>query len=62
MTYEELQDRTLRLSVFDFDKFSRHDAIGDVEIKIVDVDVSRELDVWSDLESPIKVSSELCYW
>ena len=56
ITYEELQDRTLRLSVFDFDKFSRHDAIGDVEIKIVDVDVSRELDVWSDLESPIKVS------
>ena len=56
MTYEELQERTLRMNVFDFDKFSRHDAIGDVEIKIADVDVSRELDVWSDLEDPSKVS------
>ncbi|XP_072045594.1 synaptotagmin-5-like [Amphiura filiformis] len=59
ITYEELQVRSLRLSVFDFDKFSRHDAIGDVEIKIADVDVSRELDVWSDLESPIKRHEEL---
>ena len=43
-TYEELQEKTVRFSVFDFDKFSRHDAIGEVLVRINDVDVSRELD------------------
>eukprot|EP00057_Strongylocentrotus_purpuratus_P014314 XP_011668788.1 PREDICTED: synaptotagmin-6 [Strongylocentrotus purpuratus] len=51
-TYEELQEKTVRFSVFDFDKFSRHDAIGEVLVRINDVDVSRELDVWSELRSP----------
>ncbi|XP_072165598.1 synaptotagmin-5-like [Diadema setosum] len=58
-TYEELQEKIVRFSVFDFDKFSRHDAIGEVVIRICDVDVSRELDVWSELRSPQSRKEEL---
>eukprot|EP00057_Strongylocentrotus_purpuratus_P015222 XP_011669696.1 PREDICTED: synaptotagmin-5 [Strongylocentrotus purpuratus] len=58
-TYEELQEKTVRFSVFDFDKFSRHDAIGEVLVRINDVDVSRELDVWSELRSPQSRKEEL---
>ncbi|XP_022112239.1 synaptotagmin-6-like [Acanthaster planci] len=52
MTFEETQAKTLRMNVYDFDKFSRHDAIGEVSITLADLDVSREVDVWSDLEDP----------
>ncbi|XP_033629389.1 synaptotagmin-5-like [Asterias rubens] len=52
MTFEETHDKTLRMNVYDFDKFSRHDAIGEVTIPLADVDVSREVNVWSDLEDP----------
>ncbi|XP_063405091.1 synaptotagmin-9-like [Mytilus trossulus] len=31
--YQELQDRTLQLNVYDFDRFSRHDLIGAVVLK-----------------------------
>ncbi|XP_038065817.1 synaptotagmin-5-like [Patiria miniata] len=52
MTFEETHTKTLRMNVFDFDKFSRHDAIGEITIPLGDIDVSREVDVWSDLEDP----------
>ncbi|XP_071823935.1 synaptotagmin-10-like [Apostichopus japonicus] len=52
ITYDELQEKTLCMKVYDFDKFSRHDAIGDVKIRLCDINVSRQLDVWSDLVKP----------
>lgn len=55
ITYEELQEKTLCMKVYDFDKFSRHDAIGDVKIRLCDINVSRQLDVWSDLVKPERV-------
>ncbi|KAK7810445.1 hypothetical protein U0070_002841 [Myodes glareolus] len=50
--YEELADRKLHLSVFDFDRFSRHDMIGEV---ILDnlfeaSDLSRETSIWKDIQ------------
>lgn len=58
ITYDELQGRTLCMNVFDFDKFSRHDAIGDVRIPMWETNVSRQLDVWSDLVKPEKNREE----
>ncbi|XP_076840021.1 synaptotagmin-6 isoform X2 [Brachyhypopomus gauderio] len=49
--YEELPARKLHLSVFDFDRFSRHDMIGEVVLdNLLEVsDLSRETSVWRDI-------------
>ncbi|XP_006149693.1 synaptotagmin-6 isoform X3 [Tupaia chinensis] len=59
--YEELADRKLHLSVFDFDRFSRHDMIGEV---ILDnlfeaSDLSRETSIWKDIQYATSESVDL---
>uniref|UniRef100_A0A6I8N6R3 Synaptotagmin 6 n=1 Tax=Ornithorhynchus anatinus TaxID=9258 RepID=A0A6I8N6R3_ORNAN len=59
--YEELVDRKLHLSVFDFDRFSRHDMIGEV---ILDnlfeaSDLSRETSIWKDIQYATSESVDL---
>ncbi|CAM9463820.1 unnamed protein product [Lampetra fluviatilis] len=39
LTCEELTDSTLILSLYDFDKFSRCNFVGDIRLKLADVDV-----------------------
>lgn len=50
--YEELVSRKLHLSVFDFDRFSRHDMIGEVILdNLFEVsDLSRETSIWKDIQ------------
>lgn len=50
--YEELGSRKLHLSVFDFDRFSRHDMIGEVILEnLFEVsDLSRETSIWKDIQ------------
>lgn len=50
--YEELAGRKLHMSVFDFDRFSRHDMIGEVELEdLFEVsDLSRETNIWRDIQ------------
>uniref|UniRef100_A0A3B3S2F8 Synaptotagmin 6 n=1 Tax=Paramormyrops kingsleyae TaxID=1676925 RepID=A0A3B3S2F8_9TELE len=59
--YEELSSRKLHLTVFDFDRFSRHDMIGEV---IVDnlfeaSDLSRETSIWKDIQYATTESVDL---
>ncbi|XP_023975662.2 synaptotagmin-6 isoform X2 [Physeter macrocephalus] len=59
--YEELADRKLHLSVFDFDRFSRHDMIGEV---ILDnlfeaSDLSQETSIWKDIQYATSESVDL---
>ncbi|XP_014670103.1 PREDICTED: synaptotagmin-6-like [Priapulus caudatus] len=55
ITYEELQEKTLHFYVYDFDKFSREDVTGVVKIDMGKVDVSSELEVWSDIQKHKRV-------
>lgn len=50
--YDELAVRKLHMSVFDFDRFSRHDMIGEVVVdNLVETsDLSRETDIWRDIQ------------
>lgn len=59
--YEELADRKLHLSVFDFDRFSRHDMIGEVILdNLFEVsDLSRETSIWKDIQYATSVSTAL---
>ncbi|MCJ8744370.1 hypothetical protein PDJAM_G00117900 [Pangasius djambal] len=50
--YEQVAARKLHLSVFDFDRFSRHDMIGEVLLdNLFEVsDLSRETSIWRDIQ------------
>ncbi|XP_056409716.1 synaptotagmin-10 isoform X1 [Hyla sarda] len=51
VAYDELSNRKLHFSVYDFDRFSRHDMIGEVILdNFFEVsDLSREATVWKDI-------------
>uniref|UniRef100_A0ACB8F666 Synaptotagmin-6 n=1 Tax=Sphaerodactylus townsendi TaxID=933632 RepID=A0ACB8F666_9SAUR len=60
--YEELTNRKLHLSVFDFDRFSRHDMIGEVILENLfeASDLSRETSIWKDIQYATTVSISCC--
>ncbi|XP_028853669.1 synaptotagmin-6 isoform X2 [Denticeps clupeoides] len=61
VAYEELTARKLHLSVFDFDRFSRHDMIGEVIVdNLFEVsDLSRETSIWRDIQYATSESVDL---
>ncbi|KAM9808309.1 synaptotagmin-1-like [Neosynchiropus ocellatus] len=56
--YTELGGKTLVMTVYDFDRFSKHDAIGAVKIPMSSVDFSQSLQQWRDLQKAEKEESE----
>ncbi|XP_075998030.1 synaptotagmin-A-like [Genypterus blacodes] len=56
--YTELGGKTLVMTVYDFDRFSKHDAIGAVKIPMSGVDFSQSLQEWRDLQRAEKEESE----
>lgn len=46
--------KTLVMTVYDFDRFSKHDAIGAVKIPMSSVDFSQSLQEWRDLQKAEK--------
>lgn len=49
--YAELGGKTLVLQVYDFDRFSKHDMIGEIKIPMNSVDLGQPMQQWRDLES-----------
>nr|XP_033817051.1 synaptotagmin-5 [Geotrypetes seraphini] len=56
--YAELGGKTLVMSVFDFDRFSKHDAIGEARVHMNTVDLARVIEEWQDLQSAEKEEQE----
>ncbi|XP_023666723.1 synaptotagmin-1-like isoform X2 [Paramormyrops kingsleyae] len=56
--YTELGGKTLVMTVYDFDRFSKHDAIGDVRVPMNKVDFSHVTEEWRDLLSAEKEEQE----
>lgn len=52
--YAELGGKTLVMTVYDFDRFSKHDAIGDVRVQMNKVDFSHLTEEWRDLQKAEK--------
>lgn len=42
------------MTVYDFDRFSKHDAIGDIKVPMNKVDFSHITEEWRDLQSAEK--------
>lgn len=43
--------KTLVFAVYDFDRFSKHDAIGEVRLPVCQLDLAAATDKWKDLQS-----------
>ncbi|CAM4579949.1 hypothetical protein PO909_032324 [Leuciscus waleckii] len=56
--YAELGGKTLVMTVYDFDRFSKHDAIGDVRVQMNKVDFSHLTEEWRDLQKAEKEEHE----
>ncbi|TRY91641.1 hypothetical protein DNTS_017031 [Danionella cerebrum] len=56
--YAELGGKTLVMTVYDFDRFSKHDAIGDVRVQMNKVDFSHLTEEWRDLLKAEKEEQE----
>lgn len=52
--YAELGGKTLVLTVYDFDRFSKHDVIGEVKVPMNTVDFGHVTEEWRDLISAEK--------
>jgi synaptotagmin-1 len=50
--YAEMGAKTLVFAVYDFDRFSKHDQIGQVFVPLNSVDLGRIVEEWRDLISP----------
>ncbi|CAB1323134.1 unnamed protein product, partial [Coregonus sp. 'balchen'] len=56
--YSELGGRTLVITVYDFDRFSKHDAIGALRVPMSSLDFSRMTQEWRELKKAEKEESE----
>merc|ERR1712002_135449 len=50
--YADLGSKILVFAIYDFDRFSKHDQIGKVEVEMNSVDLGRVVEEWRDLTSP----------
>lgn len=50
--YAEIGSKTLTFAVYDFDRFSKHDQIGQVKVPLNSVDLGKVVEEWRDLTSP----------
>lgn len=47
--YNELGGQILVLQVFDFDRFGKHDTIGEIKIPMNSIDLAQPIHEWKDL-------------
>nr|WDE41106.1 synaptotagmin [Phoronopsis harmeri] len=50
--YAEMGGKTLTFAIYDFDRFSKHDQIGQVLIPLNSIDLGQVVEEWRDLTSP----------
>ncbi|XP_065342254.1 synaptotagmin 1 isoform X2 [Cloeon dipterum] len=51
LPYAEAMNKTLVFAIFDFDRFSKHDQIGEVKLPLCQVDLAQTIEEWRDLVS-----------
>ncbi|XP_050298115.1 synaptotagmin 1-like isoform X2 [Anthonomus grandis grandis] len=51
MPYSEAMNKTLVFAIFDFDRFSKHDQIGEVKVPLCQIDLAQTIEEWRELQS-----------
>lgn len=49
--YADAMNKTLVFAIFDFDRFSKHDQIGEVKVPLCQVDLAQTIEEWRELQS-----------
>lgn len=44
-------NKTLVFAIFDFDRFSKHDQIGEVKVPLCTIDLAQTIEEWRELVS-----------
>jgi len=50
--YSEIASRTLVFNIYDFDRFSKHDHIGQLKVPLNSIDLGRVVEEWRDIQPP----------
>ncbi|CAG5958574.1 unnamed protein product, partial [Menidia menidia] len=58
LTKAVLQKSTVVMKVFDFNRFSKHEIIGELRLQLSDVDWNHVIEEWQDLAEPAKFEEE----
>jgi synaptotagmin-1 len=51
LPYADTFDKTLNFTIFDFDRFSKHDKIGEIKLPLCQVDLAQPVNEWRDVEA-----------
>ncbi|KAK2718060.1 synaptotagmin 1-like isoform X2 [Artemia franciscana] len=51
LPYADAMNKTLVFAIYDFDRFSKHDQIGEVKVPLCMVDLAETIEEWKDLTS-----------
>ncbi|XP_037903939.1 synaptotagmin 1-like isoform X1 [Hermetia illucens] len=51
LPYADAMNKTLVFAIFDFDRFSKHDQIGEVKVPLCTVDLAQTIEEWRELQS-----------
>ncbi|XP_014107617.1 PREDICTED: synaptotagmin-8 isoform X1 [Pseudopodoces humilis] len=54
----EVSESTLVMQIYDFNRFSKHDIIGEVRLPLANINLQHVIEQWSDLEVASKVEEE----
>lgn len=52
IAYADIRAKTLKMTVYDFDRFSKHDQIGQVTIPLDSIDLCQTTEELRDIASP----------
>jgi synaptotagmin-1 len=58
--FNELGSKTLVFSVYDFDRFSKHDQIGQVLLPLGKIDLGQVIEEWKDIGPPPDDKEAVC--
>ncbi|KAL5279617.1 SYT2 family protein [Megaselia abdita] len=51
LPYADAMNKTLVFAIFDFDRFSKHDQIGEVKVPLCTIDLAQTIEEWRELVS-----------
>ena len=51
VAYNEILTKTLIFSLYDFDRFSKHDQIGEIRLPMNQIDLAQTIEEWRDIQS-----------
>lgn len=62
LPYADAMNKTLVFAIFDFDRFSKHDQIGEVKVPLCQVDLAQTIEEWRELQSVEGEGGQVGLW